>query len=152
MVGEAQDAQSARTPGEQPLSGFPLRAFDKLRYADTDRQGHVNNAVYATFFETGRVELADRLRQVSADPAREFVLAQITIEYRRELLWPGEVQVGTRVARIGTSSIGVEQLLVCEGLVHARAESVMVLTDTGTRRSTPLDPGARATLETLMGR
>ncbi|WP_343068673.1 hypothetical protein [Kaustia mangrovi] len=37
------------------LDDFPLRTSDKLRYADTDRQGHVNNAVFATFMETGRV-------------------------------------------------------------------------------------------------
>ena len=30
---------------------------DNIRYRDTDRQGHVNNAVLSTFPETGRVEL-----------------------------------------------------------------------------------------------
>jgi acyl-CoA thioester hydrolase len=39
------------------LNDFPLQTFDKVRYADTDRQGHVNNAVFATFLETGRVEV-----------------------------------------------------------------------------------------------
>ena len=29
------------------LEDFPLRTFDKIRYADTDRQGLVNNAVFA---------------------------------------------------------------------------------------------------------
>lgn len=134
-----------------PLSGYPLRSYDKLRYADTDRQGHINNAVFSTFFETGRVELIHRLRQVAADSAKDFVIAQITIEYLKELLWPGEVEVGSRVIRVGTSSITIEQLLVAEGLVHARAESVMVLTDTTTRRSTPLDDLSRSTLETLRG-
>ena len=39
------------------LSQFALHAYDKLRYADTDRQGHVNNSVFSTALETGRVEL-----------------------------------------------------------------------------------------------
>lgn len=30
---------------------------DVIRYADTDRQGHVNNAVFSTFLETGRVDI-----------------------------------------------------------------------------------------------
>ena len=38
------------------LGQFPCRTYDKLRYADTDRQGHVNNAVFSTMLETGRVE------------------------------------------------------------------------------------------------
>lgn len=29
------------------LADFPLQTFDKVRYADTDRQGHVNNAAFA---------------------------------------------------------------------------------------------------------
>ena len=36
---------------------FPLKTYDKIRYADTDRQGHVNNAVFSTFLETGRVKI-----------------------------------------------------------------------------------------------
>ena len=48
---------------------YALHAFDKLRYGDTDRQGHVNNAVYATLFETGRVELL----YDGAGPVRESV-------------------------------------------------------------------------------
>lgn len=142
---------AGNSPVASPLSGYPMRSYDKLRYADTDRQGHVNNAVYSTFFETGRVELMHQLRQVAADPARDFVLAKITIEYLKELLWPGDVEVGSRVVRVGTSSITVEQLLVSEGIPHARAESVMVLTDTSTRRSTPLDDLSVSTLDTLRG-
>ncbi len=39
------------------IGDFPVVTTDKLRYCDTDRQGHVNNAVFLTFLETGRVEL-----------------------------------------------------------------------------------------------
>lgn len=37
------------------LKDFPSVTFDKIRYGDTDRQGHVNNAVFSAFLETGRV-------------------------------------------------------------------------------------------------
>lgn len=30
-----------------PLTDFPFQTFDKVRYADIDRQGHVNNAAFA---------------------------------------------------------------------------------------------------------
>lgn len=30
-----------------PWPIFPFQTFDKVRYADTDRQGHVNNAAFA---------------------------------------------------------------------------------------------------------
>ena len=47
-------AVTIMTP-EVSLQYHPLRTFDKLRYADTDRQGHINNAVFATFLDTGRL-------------------------------------------------------------------------------------------------
>jgi acyl-CoA thioester hydrolase len=52
------------------LAQFPLHAYDKLRYADTDRQGHVNNAVFATALETGRVELLHDPSLPLAEPGR----------------------------------------------------------------------------------
>jgi len=62
---------------EKPkLADYPRHAHDKLRYADTDRQGHVNNAVFATFFETGRVEfLYDPTAPLHA-PDGAFVIAR----------------------------------------------------------------------------
>ncbi|MEM8537740.1 MAG: acyl-CoA thioesterase, partial [Pseudomonadota bacterium] len=38
------------------LADYPLVSADVIRYADTDRQGHVNNAVFSTFLETGRTQ------------------------------------------------------------------------------------------------
>ena len=60
-----------------------------------DRQGHVNNAVYPTYFETGRVARI-------YDPEDGFqvegcttVLARIEIDFLKELRWPGTVEIGT---------------------------------------------------------
>ena len=39
------------------LADYPLQTHDKLGDSDTDRQGHVNNAVFSSFLETGRAEL-----------------------------------------------------------------------------------------------
>lgn len=135
---------------EQPkASDFPLVAHEKIRYGDTDRQGHVNNAVYATYFECGRVEIIQSMQDIfSEDDA--FVLATITIDYLAEVLWPGEIEIRTRLTKVGNSSIALEQLLINEGEVRAKATSVMVLTNTSTRRSAPLSDAAKERLSTFM--
>ena len=46
----------ASTPAPR-LEDFPYRLTDNVRFADLDPNQHVNNAVYATYFETGRVTL-----------------------------------------------------------------------------------------------
>ena len=39
------------------LEAFPYQTHDKVRYGDTDRQGHINNIHFSEFLETGRVEI-----------------------------------------------------------------------------------------------
>ena len=46
-----------RTDTEPHLEDFPYRISDNVRYADLDPNQHVNNAVYASYFVTGRVTL-----------------------------------------------------------------------------------------------
>ena len=46
-----------RADAEPLLEDFPYRLSDNVRFADLDPNGHVNNATYASYFETGRVTL-----------------------------------------------------------------------------------------------
>ena len=130
---------------------FPFLTRDKLRYGDTDRQGHVNNAVFATFFETARV---DMLMAGGVDLMGEngaFVLARLVIDFVREINWPGEVEIGTRVVSLGRSSLRLDHAVFDRGACAARGESVVVLTDLTTRRSKPFSDEARAWLEARIG-
>ncbi len=131
------------------LADFPAHSHDKLRYGDTDRQGHVNNAVFATLLETGRIEvLRDVNAQLNQD-GNEWVIARLTLDFLGEILWPGQVDVGTRVQRIGTTSVGMEQALYQDGRIVARAETVIVQMNDETRRPVPLSDDARARFEAL---
>lgn len=123
------------------LEDFSARSTDKLRYGDTDRQGHVNNAVFASFFETGRVELFIDLGVYAGQPTLSFVIARIVIDYRQEILWPGGVACGTAITQIGNSSITITQTLFQNDALMATAESVVVQIDNLTHR--PMKLGAK---------
>lgn len=132
------------------LADFPSRTFDKLRYGDTDRQGHINNAVYATLYETGRVAiLYGPERERILQPGASFVLARIAIDFLAETFWPGEVAIGTAVRAIGRSSVTFSQALFQAASCVSVAESVLVQVDGQTRTSVPLGDAARAYFETL---
>jgi acyl-CoA thioester hydrolase len=130
------------------LENFPLRASDKLRYADTDRQGHVNNAVFATFMETGRVELlvGDNL----ADQDAAFVIARLELDFLSEINWPGSVDIGTSVQSVGRSSFKLFQMVFQDGSPVAQAVTVIVQMSEKTRKSHPLSDKARKRLEQLI--
>lgn len=120
------------------LAHYPLHARDKLRYGDTDRQGHINNAVFATFFETGRVEVIYHAGAPLTDQGCSFVLARLLINYRAELNWPGDVTIGSRIVSVGRSSIQLAQAIFQGETCVASGETTIVHFDQTTRKSRPL--------------
>ena len=60
-------------------ASYKLWAEDRIRFGDTDRLGHVNNAKYSTYFETARVEL---MQQTLQGPESYFVLARLAVDFR----------------------------------------------------------------------
>ena len=132
------------------LADFPAQNYDKLRYGDTDRQGHINNAVFATLYETGRVNVLHDPAGPLARPGFSFVLARIAIDYLAELFWPGTVEIGTGVKLVGNSSVTFAQALFQNGVCVSVAESVVVQVDAATRRSAPLSDDTKARLAEMM--
>jgi acyl-CoA thioester hydrolase len=140
------------TASPLPLDAYPSRTRADIRYADLDRQGHVNNAVFATFSEIGRVAFLHDPARPLAVAGTSFVIARIEIDFRTELHWPGAVEIGTGVTEIGRSSFRIAQGIFGGGRLAASVAAVLVMTDERTRRSTPLPPQTRAGLEALMMR
>ena len=134
----------------QGLEEFPSISTDKLRYGDTDRQGHVNNAVFMTFLETGRVEVLHRPSSPIYDDNAEFVLVNVNLNLQGEIRWPGEVQIGTAVSKIGNTSITFFQQVFQNEICVASAESVVVQMNTTTRKSQALSETARTSLSAFL--
>jgi len=74
-------------------------------------------------------------------------VVRLEIDFRAELFYPGQVDIGTRVLSIGRSSFRVGQGIFKGDLCAATAESVMVLMDDATRKAKPLTPQLRQWLE-----
>ncbi|MBI1892397.1 MAG: acyl-CoA thioesterase [Burkholderiales bacterium] len=135
---------------QQTLDSFPCKTVEKLRYADTDRQGHVNNAVFSTMLETGRVEIFYDPSAPLAGPDCAFVIANLNLNFIGEINWPGQVDIGTRVGALGRSSVTLEQSLFQNGRCVATASTVIVQMNETTRRSQALSEAALARLKSLM--
>ena len=128
------------------LADYPIRAIEKLRFADTDRNGHITNSVYAVCCQNARMELLCDPRRVPVPSNTQLVVARLLLEFRAEMHWPGIVDIGTRIDRIGRCSVTLSQGLFVGGQCVATSESVVVLIDATRRRSTPLPLG---TIEAL---
>jgi acyl-CoA thioester hydrolase len=108
------------------LADFPLITFDKVRYADTDRQGHVNNSAFSTFLETGRVEFLYNKDFQLLNEGASFVIASLNLKFLNEIVWPGTIQIGTGIVHVGNSSIKIFQKLFQNDIDVASAETIIV--------------------------
>jgi acyl-CoA thioester hydrolase len=134
------------------LEDFPYRLADNVRFADLDPNQHVNNAVYATYFETGRVTLMkDRSYGLMPD-GLAWIMVRLDIHFRAELRWPGTIEMGLGVAKFGRTSVTFDQVVFSAAKCVASARSVTVLIDERTRKPTPLTPEITANLRRWLRR
>jgi acyl-CoA thioester hydrolase len=131
------------------LEQFPGQTGDIIRFGDLDPQGHVNNTVFATYFETGRVMLLREPGNELGAPGATTVLARLDIRFLREMHWPGSVEIGTGTTHIGRSSYSFLQAIFHEGECAATANATMVMIDAVTRRARPLPEEVVTRLEKL---
>jgi len=141
-----QPSERPRKPVPQ-LADFPHRVTDVIRYGDLDPQGHVNNAVFSTYFESGRVSLFRGPDLGIGVPNATFVLVRQEIDFLRELRWPGGVEIGTALAALGRSSFTMVQAIFQGDVCAAAGRATLVMMDKVTRRARPLTQDAIARLE-----
>jgi acyl-CoA thioester hydrolase len=77
------------------------------------------------------------------------VIVSTKLDLESEVNWPGTVNIGTRVTRIGTSSVTIEQALSQDDRRLAAAATVIVQIDQLSRQAIPLAPETVMRLEQL---
>jgi acyl-CoA thioester hydrolase len=113
----------------------------QVRFSDTDALGHVNNASYAAYAETARLDFLARFG-VSVN---SIILAHLAIEYRRQIVLGDPVSVATRIRRLGNTSLTLEQHVISRDQIAAEIRSVVVFFNycTGHKQQVPPDVRAR---------
>src|SRR5258708_37103427 len=105
----------ARLDSTPHLEDFPYRLTDNVRFADLDPNQHVNNAVYASYFETGRVTLMKYRSYGLMPEGLAWIMVRLDIHFRAELRWPGVIEMGLGVAKFGRTSVTFDQVVFSEG-------------------------------------
>jgi acyl-CoA thioester hydrolase len=125
---------------------------DTIRYSDLDPNDHVNNGAINAYLEDGRVRFRKQhLSHLGAGILAGFVLVKYTIEYRAMLHFPGEVDIGTTIIRIGGSSYTQGQAVFRDDTCIATAQVVTVRLSADSGRSMPLDDVFKQALRDATG-
>ncbi|UVO17844.1 acyl-CoA thioesterase [Stutzerimonas stutzeri] len=122
------------------------------RWHDNDLYGHVNNVTYYSFFDTavnayliqhGGLDIHD-------GEVAGFVVSS-SCDYFASIAFPDAIEVGLRVARLGSSSVQYELAVFRRGEDEASAAGrfVHVFVRRADNRPTPIPDSLRRALEAL---
>jgi acyl-CoA thioester hydrolase len=94
-----------------------------VRFSDLDAMRHVNNAAYLSYLEEARISyFNDVLNRPKNSLNFGVVIARIEIDYLQPIMLGDELEIITRVSKLGNKSSDVEHLIIIirgEARIHA---------------------------------
>jgi acyl-CoA thioester hydrolase len=138
-----------------PRSAYAVWRDIPTRLMDNDIYGHVNNVIYYSWIDTAVNQMlidSGLLDMARGDPIG--LIVESGCRFARPVSFPQVMQLGVRVAHIGTSSVRYEVGIFAVGVEEAAAEGflVHVYVDRTSRRPKPLGAEWRSYLDQLMQR
>jgi acyl-CoA thioester hydrolase len=135
------------------LADFPVITPVTVQWGDQDAFGHVNNTVFLRWFEIGRIDYFGRIAMMhdATGAGRGPILASISCNFRSQVTFPDVVRVGTRISRIGTSSLIVDHAVVStqRGILVADGTSTVVNFDYTAGKSVPVPDELRQAIDAV---
>ena len=134
---------------------FKFSARTRVGFSDTDAQGIVYYGRYLPYFDLARVEYLRKLDLLrpGALEGDEFVMRACGIEYLAPAMFDDEIDVYTRLARLGRTSATFEcaAYRVPDDLLLVTATQTLVLVDLEERRAVPIPDDYRERVRAFEG-
>ena len=93
---------------------FQVNVDVQLRFRDLDMLGHVNNAVYLSWMELGRMAFSDTVLPYIDWKKEGFILAHVSIDYLEPVFLTDKVKVYMRSGKVGSKSVNLECVITKE--------------------------------------
>ncbi len=111
----------------------------QIRWSDLDPLGHVNNAVFVTYFEIARGTY-----MLNASPRWNwqkdmFLIGNVNVNFLKELtMYAVNPKVSVRTKKMGTKSFVLEYMISSttlngENVIHATGETTQIMFDMRTK-------------------
>ncbi|WP_110513998.1 acyl-CoA thioesterase [Herpetosiphon llansteffanensis] len=118
---------------------YPL----EVRFRDLDGLGHVNNAVYLTYFETLRLQFAIELLGAVNLADVPFILGEATVRYLKPVFFGDQLQGSVEVSRIGNKSFTMLYTLKRGNEIVTQGATELIWFDFKSQRSVPIPAAFR---------
>ena len=121
------------------------------RWGDCDMFGHVNNVRFLSYYETARLDYFEKVLQqgIGPNPKEALIVADIHINYLKQMHHPCQFEVATRIGRLGNSSFDVEAAIfaVSDSSQYSVVRVGCVWFDYRANRSIRIPDSARQTIQ-----
>ncbi|MEQ1653517.1 MAG: thioesterase family protein [Hyphomicrobium sp.] len=128
---------------------YRLWQEEHVRFGDLDVNGHVNNLAIGEYFENARVALHRQVFPAWPRVPHLFVLVHTSFDYYRELLYPAQLRIGTRLIKFGRTSMHLGAALFHNQELIAQSTTVSVLIDAQTRQPEEVPTTLRTAISAL---
>lgn len=124
------------------MEDFQATVDVQVRFRDTDALGHVNNAVYLSWMELGRMAFTDAILPKIDWTKVGFILAHVSIDYLEPVFLGDKVKVYMKASKIGGKSVVLECLITKTDKKGerpaAKGNNIIVAFDYETNKSLPI--------------
>ena len=119
-----------------------------VRFRDCDMMGHVNHAVYLTYFEQCRFAWWRHIGGTMGFPGATTLIVHAECDYRAPAFLNDELEIALSLSAIGRSSVTIAYSVVnvTTGQRLAEGKTVNVTVDPGTGTPIPVPAASRALL------
>ena len=124
-----------------------------ILWGDMDAFQHVNNTASVRWFESSRIRLLEHpeLSGVLQAQGVAPILVSVSCNYRHQLHYPDTVHLGSKVSRLGNTSLTIQHTVVSEqqDCVASDGHSVVVCFDYKTQRPVRIPDGIRDAVQRI---
>ena len=122
------------------------RTSIEIRFTDVDSQDHVNHTTIVEWIAHARVKLIDgKANQYDhtlwkdnledEGPELDHVLVNLEVNFHKEVLYPGTIEVSGRVLNVGSKSVTTEFFIYSNDDLVAEAQCINVFFRTSDKTS-----------------
>lgn len=126
-----------------------------MRWNDLDSLGHVNNAIYVTYFEAARATYMAMACPSWDWTKNMFLIGNVEVNFKREMLLTAKnPQVLMKTKEIGNKSFVIEYIIVSEKnneqVIHAQGTTTQIMFDMITRTTIEIEDWIKEGLTKLL--
>ena len=125
----------------------------EVRFRDLDAFGHVNNAVYLTYFEVARMHYWEKVFNENPYVNLRFLVVRSECDYRSQARLGDILKVAVRIPELRNSSFVFDYQIteVTTGRLVSEGKTVQAFYDNESKKSKPIPPEIRKSISEFEG-